>query len=227
MKNLANTYGKFNIEKAPQHIYPTEWIIRTLMGNYPNLKLKKNYKKKKILDVGFGDCRNMPLLANLEFDIYGVEITKEVVEKAQKRLGNLNIKACLKKGANAKLPFNDNYFDFILSSFSMYYIDEKTTFDDNVREYLRVLKPNGCLIATLAESKTFIFKDCIPLENSHVKITNDIFGLRNDYVLKYFSSPEEVKSCFTPFFKNISIGYSYNDYYGLPISYFMIVCNKK
>jgi SAM-dependent methyltransferase len=227
MKNLKDTYGKYHIEQAPIHIYPTEWIIRTLLGNYPGLMLKKDYTGCKILDIGFGDCRNMPLLANLGFDIYGIEITDEIIEISRTRLQNLNIHADLRTGTNTNIPFPDNYFDYILSSFSMYYIDNDTNFNDNVVEYMRVLKTDGVILTTLAEPQTFIFKDCLPVDNSHVIIRNDPFGLRNGYKLRWFKTRDEVAAFFERSCRNVSIGYSYNDYYGLTISYFMVVAYKK
>ncbi len=62
--NFANSYKKnHNI-----HLYPTEWIIRTLLGKYPEMNLdKEKYDTAKILDVGFGDGRNFSLLNNCGF----------------------------------------------------------------------------------------------------------------------------------------------------------------
>jgi len=37
MKNVKTTYGDFHESRNPTHVYPTEWVVRTLLGNYPQL----------------------------------------------------------------------------------------------------------------------------------------------------------------------------------------------
>ncbi len=215
---FADQYKK----KQQQHIYPTEWIVRTLLGSYPELKLDKNaYDGAKMLDVGFGDGRNFPLLNNCGFDIHGVETNAEIIETVSSRMAAMQIPVQLKTGSNAQLPYQDNTFDFILASFSWYYLERGTRFEDNLRSYCRVLKPGGWVIATLAAEDTFIFKNGIEKGAGHIEITNDVFGMRNGEVLKCFYTKEDVLQTMTPVFDNIGIGYSSNDYYGLPISYFM------
>ncbi len=215
---FADQYKK----KHQQSIYPTEWIVRTLLGSYPELKLDKStYAGAKILDVGFGDGRNFPLLHNAGFEISGVETNPEIINTVEQRMAAMGIPVDLKPGSNAGLPFDDNTFDYILASFSWYYLEKGTRFIDNIRSYCRVLKPGGWVIATLAAEETFIFKNGIDTGDGHIEITNDVFGMRNGEVLKCFYSREDVQQAMSPAFDNIGIGHSLNDYYGLPISYFM------
>ena len=228
LQDVKETYGGFHKTKNPANIYPTEWVVRTMQGTYPNLSFDKSkYNGGKILDMGFGDARNMPLLHNLGLDIYGVEITDDILALAKERLDKIGISATLKKGTNTSIPFPDNYFDYILSSFSCYYVDEGTTFQDNMKEYARVLKPGGVFITTLAEEQTFIFKNAEPVKDGHVIIKNDIYGLRNGYLMKCFYNREEIPQELGADFENFSIGSSLNDYFGVPISYYMVVCSKK
>ena len=229
MKDLKLTYTKEHLLKASIHTYPTEWIIRTMLGNYPDLKINRDiYKNAKILDVGFGDCRNMPLLYNIGLEIYGIEISEEIVQLAYKKLHDLNIPANLKVGTNTSIPFDNNFFDIILSSSSIYYVDENSTFYDNLKEYLRVLKKDGILIANFPEkSKSFICKNAINLNNGHIRITNDVHNLRNGYIFKVFESKEQINKELSPYFRNISVGYLYEEYYGYELSMFILVAEKK
>ncbi len=228
MKDVSQSYTAFHEAHNPVHIYPTEWVIRTLLGNYPRLSLDKSkYPGSKILDVGFGDGRNWPLLHNAKFNIYGVEVTEKIVSLGQERAQALGIPATLKVGRNASMPFSDNFFDYLLACHSCYYVDAGTTFSDNLNEFCRVLKPGGTFIASLPEPQADIFRDGIERENGHVEIRNDPWGLRNGYLFKWFTSERDIEETFSPLFDHLSIGLCCDNYYGVQINVWLLVCQKK
>ena len=228
MKNVKATYTAFHVSHNPEHIYPSEWVIRTILGSYPQLSLDKSkYKGAKLLDVGFGDGRNWPLLHNASFDIYGLEITEKIITLGLERARALSIPVTLKLGTNSAIPFESGFFDYILACHSCYYVDQGTTFSDNLKEYWRVLKPKGILVASLPEATNSIFDGCVELENGHVEIRNDPWGLRNGYIFKWFRTEEEVIQTFSPYFDSFSIGLCRDNYYGVDINAFLLVCRKK
>ena len=116
--------------------------------------------------------------------------------------------------------------DYLLACHSCYYVDEGTTFSNNLLEMTRVLKPDGVVIASLPSPGNFILKDCKKLTDGHVLITNDIHGLRNGYVFRSFESEREVAKVFSPFFKNLSICECKENFWGIQINYFLVVGNK-
>lgn len=235
MENVKNKYTQFHLKKASRHLYPTEWVIRTMLGSYPQLKLdKSNYQGGKILDLGFGDGRNLSLLYNCGLHVYGVEITEETVELGKKNMEMLEVTAELKVGSNMEIPYDDHFFDYILASSSCYYVDGDATFDDNMNEIKRVLKPGGSFIANFP---AFIDNDKIPvsfilenakrIENDHVIIQNDIYGIRNGYKFKVFDSREKIESYFSMDFHNISVGVCLDNYYGVEINQYLLTAQKK
>ena len=116
MKNVNESYTAFHQAKRHPHVYPTEWVVRTLLGTYPNLTIDKSrYSGGSIVDIGFGDGRNWPLLHNIGFDIHGVEITPEIVALGNTKADELNIPVKLAVGTNASIPFPDAYFDYALA----------------------------------------------------------------------------------------------------------------
>lgn len=225
---MITTYTDFHKSKSSKHIYPTEWVIRTFLGKYPNLHLSKvPYSGLKILDLGFGDCRNMPLLKNCDFDIYGVEISDEIIALAKEKLRHLRISAMLSKGSNSNIPFNEGFFDYLLACHSCYYIDDKTTFEDNIKEMAKVLKKDGVLVASLPAPDNFILQNCDQLEDGHVIIRNDIYGLRNGYVFKTFADEDDVKKNFDKHFKNITVCHCLDNFWGVQINYFLVKGEKR
>jgi SAM-dependent methyltransferase len=199
-----------------------------LQGRYPELTLDKSrYAGAKILDVGFGDGRNWPLLHNLSFDIYGLEISEEILALGRRRAAALGLTVTLKLGTNSVIPFGNQYFDYLLASSSSYYVDKGTSFAQTVEEYGRVLRPGGILLATLAAEGSSIFEDSTDLGAGVFEIRRDPWQLRNGYMFRRFDSQEEVIAAFSPYFECFSIGLCCDNYYGVQINLFLLVCSRK
>ena len=88
--DLTNSYTDFYRVRDPVHVYPVEFVVRAFLGNYPRLKTDhRAYSGKTVLDVGFGDGRNMPLLHNLGMTVSGVEISDEICRLSTSRMERL------------------------------------------------------------------------------------------------------------------------------------------
>lgn len=233
-EDVKQAYSSFHLSKKSQHLYPTEWVIRTMLGSYPNLKYDKSkYAGGKILDQGFGDGRNMPLLHNCGLEIYGVEITQETVDMVSCATSKLGIPTTLKVGNNANIPFESDFFDYVLACASCYYIDKNGTFDDNLEEITRVLKPGGYFIANfpaftdLPIPSNFILNNSIATDDGHVIITNDPFGIRNGYKFKAFRSEQQIIDELSDRYCDISVGYTFDNFYGLQQNLYIVTAKKK
>jgi ubiquinone/menaquinone biosynthesis C-methylase UbiE len=206
-----------------------------MLGNYAELKLDRSkYPGGKILDLGFGDGRNMSLLNNCGLDIYGVEIAQDILDMVHSSINDLGFSATLKVGTNTNIPFEDNFFDYILASSSCYYVDGGSSFTDNLKEITRVLKPGGFIIANFPGftdikeiPDNFIFDRAIRQDDGHIIVQNDLYGLRNGYKLKTFSSKQDVMNAFSPAYEDIGVGYLFDHYYGVEINMYIMAARKK
>ncbi len=227
LDDVKETYGAFHKRKSGVHTYPTEWVIRAMLGSYPRLAWSKPEQRgARVLDLGFGDCRNMPLLRNCGFHVYGVEISAEIVALAAAKLREMGIEAELRVGSNARIPFDDGFFDYLLACASCYYVDRGTTFSDNLAEMARVVRPGGALLANLPAPGNFILENARPLGEGHVEIAGDVFGLRNGYTFRAFEDEADVVRTFSPFFENVSVARGEDDFWGLRIHHFVVCANR-
>lgn len=143
MENINKLYSEFHNKRLGIHCYPNEFLVRTMLGNYPDLKLAHDYEEKNVLDWACGDGRNLVLLHNLGLNLYAFEITDEICNGVKDRMLKMGIQVEMRTGRNSQVPYADGMFDYIIASSSFYYVDHGTCFEDNYRELKRVILPGG------------------------------------------------------------------------------------
>lgn len=221
---IERKYEEFYHRRDPVHVYPVEFVVRAFLGSYPRHKLDASaYPGKRVLDLGYGDGRNMPLLHNLGFDIHGVEISDDINALARKRMARLQIPVTLTVGSNAHIPYADGFFDYLLACHACYYIEPGTTFDTNLAEITRVLRPGGWFIASVPMTSTYILKGAEPLGDGHFRITHDPYGVRNGTLFRAFASPSEIRRTLRPRYRDLRIGSCNNDFFGIREKVWIIV----
>lgn len=227
MDNINSNYERHYAERASSKVYPTEFVVRTLLANYPNLEFTKPSPGDKILDVGFGDGRNTAFLCDLGLDVSGIEITEGIVNQSRLRLSKIGHNPDLRVGRNSNIPFDSEQFDYILACHCCYYCDEEQTLFDNLKEYARVLKKNGYLIASVANKNSYIFDNAKDLADGTLLVSKDPYNNRNGYRLQAFKNTVDIENYFSPIFNNFSFGSADNDYYGITEKVFWVVCQKR
>ena len=222
---LEAQYGAFYRDRDPFHVYPVEFVVRAFLGNYPRHKTSKDdYPGRRVLDLGFGDGRNMPLLSNLGMRVYGVEISQHICDLTQARMKRLGVDVETRVGRNNRIPFADGFFDTVLACHACYYVDAGSNFSDNVNEIARVLKPAGQFVFSAPTASSYIMRGAEDLGDGHMRIANDPYGVRNGAILKKFDRESDIATALSPAFDEFSIGSCRNDFWGIEEHVWIVVC---
>lgn len=225
--DINGNYERFYAARAAKRVYPTEFVVRTFLASYPGLRMPKPKASQRVLDVGFGDGRNTVFLCEQGFAVSGIEITQGIVDQGRARLDALGHRAELRVGRNSRIPFEAEYFDYVLACHSCYYCDEGESLSDNLSEYARVMRPGAFLAASVACRTSYIFEGATECTDGTLMIRSDPYGNRNGYRLHAFKDTAEIQAYFARWFANFSFGYACNDYYGISERVFWVVCQKK
>lgn len=179
---------KFN----PQ--YPSETIVRFLFTNF---NIKKN---KKILDIGCGNGRHVKLFAEQGFDVYGCDYSKEGINQTKKMLKKFNLNAKIKFADMTNLPYEDNFFDGIVS-YGVFYYGNSKIMKKAIDELYRVLKIGGKAIIITRTNEDYRFNKGKKVE--HNTYILDINETNEKGMILHFLSKEDVFEYYSKFKKII------------------------
>ena len=96
-------------------------------------------ESKNILDVGCGDGSDMVLYTEHAKKVFGIDSSSELLSMAREK----NPQAVISEGVFNSIPFDDCFFDVVLSKYALQTIQ---SFNDFYNETHRVLKKKGFLV---------------------------------------------------------------------------------
>jgi ubiquinone/menaquinone biosynthesis C-methylase UbiE len=101
-------------------------------------------KKGKILDLGCGSGRNFSAINNKkESKVYALDFSDKMLQYAGANGKKLGLKIEIVKSKSWQIPFEDNFFDFIICSALLHCIGGKENRFKTIKEIYRTLKPEG------------------------------------------------------------------------------------
>lgn len=149
-----------NIKKNNINLLPPQALIKTGEVDYAEwnykpilsylqrkrfklcLSLFEERKFNRVLEIGYGSGVFIPELNNYGNELYGIDIhnyNKEI----EKLLMSYNTNAKLFQASATNIPFEDDYFDCIISISSIEFIDDIKAASLEIK---RVLRKDGCFI---------------------------------------------------------------------------------
>lgn len=228
-KNVE-TWDRYYSSLQDSYLFPNEYVVRSFLGKYPNLEIDRNYKGAKICDISCGDGRNMTALHKFGFDLYGTEISDEICRITKDKLASSNDKiiADVRAGSNLSLPFDNEFFDYLLSWNACYYMqDERSDISSHIAEYARVAKSGAYLVASVPAPGCFSLIGADKIGNDLIRIrTSSKWDMLNGTIYHQFRSFDDIKNKFGSRFKNFQWCSIKDDCFGLPLEYFIFVCQK-
>lgn len=94
-----------------------------------------------VLDIGIGTGNLSIRLAKAGFHVVGVDQSREMLAAAKRKLPQVKMRL----GDFMNLPFDNNRFDVIASTYAFHHLNEKEK-EIALDEMLRVLKPKGTIV---------------------------------------------------------------------------------
>ena len=100
-------------------------------------------RHQSVLEIGCGTGRLLEPLAGHFEQVFGVDVSGEMVRRGRQRLAHLPQVHFVEIDGLGRLPFRDQSFDFCFSYITFHHIPIKSVVRSYIRETQRVLKPAG------------------------------------------------------------------------------------
>jgi len=148
-----------------------------LQRNEDEIKLFDNLENAKVLDLGCGEGQSLEYLYNKgASEIWGIDISKEQIFKAQKRFPQFSENFIISP-MEEELNIPNNYFDYVFSVFSIGYTSNLAKTFKNA---YRCLNDNGSFII----SWTHPFYYCLDVKDNDAIVCKSYFNEASEIITK-------------------------------------------
>tara|TARA_Y100000816_G_C26101580_1_gene583993 strand:+ start:592 stop:1275 length:684 start_codon:yes stop_codon:yes gene_type:complete len=220
-----NSFSKKLGAKYPPS-YPNEMLVKICSSKKYSGLTKNLFSKKKIkvCEIGCLSGNNIRFFLDKKWATFGIEINKDLLKLAKKNLKRFKIKLNnLKIGNNENLPYNDDYFDLLVSINTIHY-SSANKIDEAIKEYSRVLKKKGIAIIETPSPKHDAIKNSI-------KKKDNLWiwkwgGFRNNQKIGFFDKKEKFKKKLEKFFSKVEINERSEDYKNIKLYWYFAICKK-
>lgn len=155
LENVSDTWNK-SASAWAENVGKGYDIYRDEFNNPNFFKFIGSIKNKNILDAGCGEGRNTRLFAKMGAKVTAIDISKKMIEFAQKEEVKNPLGIDYKIGSMSDLSFLDNEsFDVVISTMALM---DCSDYQSSVKEFYRTLKKGGELFFNICHP-CFMTKD--------------------------------------------------------------------
>jgi len=139
--------------------YPADWIIR-----FHNMYLRDHLPTGRVLDYGCGAGNNAMFFLMEGYEVHGVEVNEAARPLIRENLRKYHLdesfadRVTIVPPDNDSLPFEDEYFDFILSNQVLYYLPSEDDIRRVTRELARCLRKDGIVFFSVIGPKNYYIR---------------------------------------------------------------------
>ncbi|MFH0831423.1 MAG: class I SAM-dependent methyltransferase [archaeon] len=108
----------------------------------------ESWQKGKVLEIGCGNCRNLLLFSYNNFECYGIDFSRKMLEMSGNYCKKHDVDVKLKYGLATEIPFPDRSFDYVLSIAMLHHLNAEERVKA-LQEIKRLMKSNGRAIITV------------------------------------------------------------------------------
>lgn len=168
--NLIKSEKKYSNTSLPEY-------GPCLKRNEENIKIFQDIFGKKVLDLGCSDGKSLEYLYKKgAIEVWGIDISNEQIKKAKLRFPKFKNNFYVSP-MELKTEIPNNYFDYVISIFSIGYASDLAKTFNNAYEYL---KKNGKLII----SWTHPFYFCLDIIEDNVILKKSYFDEDSEIITK-------------------------------------------
>jgi SAM-dependent methyltransferase len=125
------------------------------------------FTKGRVLDVGTGTGRYLELAQSLGHEVYGFDISREMLSVAARRLGRTENEPFLRIGDVCQIPFGDRLFDCALCCRVLSHVPDLSP---ALTEVSRVLRRGACALITDIDGRHNYEATRIPTDSGDIRI---------------------------------------------------------
>jgi tellurite methyltransferase len=108
--------------------------------------------RRRVLDAGCGDGRNLHYLLHEGFECFGIDEDAGAIDAVRRRAGHFAPAEHFVAGKVDQLPWDDGSMHAVICSAVLHFSEDEAHFGRMMTEMWRVLAPGGLLFARLASN---------------------------------------------------------------------------
>jgi 2-polyprenyl-3-methyl-5-hydroxy-6-metoxy-1,4-benzoquinol methylase len=211
-------------ENSRQLSYPTETLVRLFKGDYvPGMP--KAFEGLRLCDVSCGIGNNAFFFCDLGLTVFATEIHEEICAQVRRSAEASGRAIEVRIGTNRNLPFEDDFFDFLVSWNVLHYENTEADIRQGIAEYARVLRPGGRLFISTTGPEHKILTGAITVAPHIYEIRRDD-DFRKGERFFYFDAPNYIHHYFDPVFTDVQVGRIQDNLFTETLDWWLVTARK-